>query len=637
MSDNDESHSSKPVDEGEEEKQDVHAFPPNVIEKQPEKVYCVSNPQSAAIKRGSYKKSNTLWFTLDTTKKEVNSALKKLTIDDKSSINNGSQATPRMKKTQTRKLKAVERLIENSSIKSEKRFLDEFTKLVDMVIDRPNATNIQKLRFLFESKGFRLSDPRISYIFTIVNELEKDNKDINFQLFKDLIKPWYTFFRKILQNHLTLNDILNFSDKTKRLFDKLDKDDMGGFIPEYISQLSHVNENDFWVSICTVEGQRLNFGKTDTYACMDHITSVVSYLIALEQHGQEIVSSYIGTEPSGQLYDSLELKDGLPHNPLISSGILTSCSLLFQDETWDRKYEKYANVVKKLTGGAKVDFNNEMYLSEISRADRNLALLYMLKEADTLPSDLPVKEILQFYTQTWCIELKIEEYAILAASLANGGIWPITEERVFSDPDAIKGVLSQMLSWGMNTYSGKWAFKAGLPCKTSVSGVTIMVIPNFMGIAVYSPKLDKNYNSKKSQIFLSNFVKLFGYDSIDHIYGAGIISKLGMKSSLGGNKEDASMNLLYFSKQNKIRDIRKWVAKGGDINFRDYDHRTALHMAANFGNFEIVKYLVFHGAQVNAKDRFNNTPIDEAREWGYNDIVEFMENPLDDSGSIQSM
>jgi len=98
-----------------------------------------------------------------------------------------------------------------------------------------------------------------------------------------------------------------------------------------------------------------------------------------------------------------------------------------------------------LIGGRKVDFNNEMFLSEIKRSDRNYCLLYMLQEAKTLPDNMDVKEIMQLYTQTCSIELKVQDYAVLAGSLANGGICPITEERVFSDPDAVKGVLSQML------------------------------------------------------------------------------------------------------------------------------------------------------------------------------------------------
>ena len=91
--------------------------------------------------------------------------------------------------------------------------------------------------------------------------------------------------------------------------------------------------------------------------------------------------------------------------------------------------------------GRKVDFNNKMYLSEIKRADRNYWLLYMLKEEKTLPSNSSIKQIIQLYTQTCSIELKIRDYAVLAASLANGGICPLTEDKVYWDSDAVKGVL----------------------------------------------------------------------------------------------------------------------------------------------------------------------------------------------------
>lgn len=198
--------------------------------------------------------------------------------------------------------------------------------------------------------------------------------------------------------------------------------------------------------------------------------------------------------------------------------------------------------------------------------------------------------------------------------------------KYFSEPDAIKGVLSQMLSWGMNTFSGKWAFKWGLPGKTSVSGVTILVIPNLMGIAVYSPKLDKYYNSKKGQIFLSNFVKLFNYDNIDNVYNAGIMKKMIMNSAI--NSSNDWFHLLYYAKQNKIREMRKSIARGCNINYRDYDDRTPLHLAWNYGNLEIVKYLVWHGASILALDRFNNSPLDEAIDNGFTEIEHFLRKEL---------
>lgn len=254
----------------------------------------------------------------------------------------------------------------------------------------------------------------------------------------------------------------------------------------------------------------------------------------------------------------------------------------------------------------------------------------MLQEAKTLPRNSDIKQIMQFYTQTCSIELKIQSYATLAASLANGGICPLTEERVFSDSDAVKGVLSQMISCGMNTYSGKWAFKCGLPGKTAVSGVTLLVVPNVLGVAVWSPKLDKHYNSKKGQIFLSNFIRLFNYNNIDNVYGAGIIQKMMNKSALSIIREKDSFNLLYLAKQNKLRDIRKSVAQGCSVNYRDYDSRTPLHLACNFGNLEIVKYLVSHGANIEIKDRFGNTPLNEARNSGFDEIVAYLEKCLKD-------
>ena len=106
----------------------------------------------------------------------------------------------------------------------------------------------------------------------------------------------------------------------------------------------------------------------------------------------------------------------------------------------------------------------------------------------------------------------------------------VTEERTFSDLDAVKGVLSQMLFWEIKTLSGKWEFKWGLPAKTSVSGVTVLIMSNHLGISVWCSKLDKYYDSTKAQKFLSNFVKEFNYNTIGHVYRAGKANKLIIKS-----------------------------------------------------------------------------------------------------------
>lgn len=177
-----------------------------------------------------------------------------------------------------------------------------------------------------------------------------------------------------------------------------------------------------------------------------------------------------------------------------------------------------------------------------------------------------------------------------------------------------------MLSCGMNTDSGIWAFKVGLPAKSSVSGVTICVIPNTMGVAVYSPLLNKAYNSIKASKFLMKFIHKFGYDCIDHVYSAGILNRKKVENE---EDENDSFHLLYYAKSS-LRDVRRSLAKGMDVNYADYDSRTPLHLAANYGNFKIVKYLVAHGARINVVDRFGNTPIDEAKINGFKEIEKFL-------------
>lgn len=272
------------------------------------------------------------------------------------------------------------------------------------------------------SKYFQPQDPRLQPMIEILDKCDEEDKDIEFEEFKFMAKPMYTLFRQVIQNHVVIKECEDFKARTQKIFDKVRDTSYGGFIPSYIPQLKKVNEESFAVSICTVDGQIFNFGDTDSFVSMQAISSVISYLIALEQHGQEDVSTFIGTEPSGKPFNSLELMDGIPHNPLINSGALTACSLLYQDETIDRKFEYYAKAIKRLIGGQKVHFNNEIYLSEIAHADRNYCLLYMLEEAGTLPEGSNVKKILEFYTMTCAIDLSVVDYGVLAASLANGGI-----------------------------------------------------------------------------------------------------------------------------------------------------------------------------------------------------------------------
>lgn len=82
----------------------------------------------------------------------------------------------------------------------------------------------------------------------------------------------------------------------------------------------------------------------------------------------------------------------------------------------------------------------------------------------------------------------------MAATLANRGVNPITGEQAVNSR-YIKDILSVMYTCGMYNFAGEWAYKVGIPAKSGVCGGIMAVVPNLMGIAVFSPPLDIRGNS----------------------------------------------------------------------------------------------------------------------------------------------
>ena len=94
------------------------------------------------------------------------------------------------------------------------------------------------------------------------------------------------------------------------------------------------------------------------------------------------------------------------------------------------------------------------------------------------------------------ITINSEAGAQISGTLANGGVNPTTNARVTSI-ESISDCLTLMYSCGMYDYSGQFAFEIGLPAKSGVSGCILLVVPNQMGICIWSPPLDKVGNSFK--------------------------------------------------------------------------------------------------------------------------------------------
>eukprot|EP00095_Tigriopus_kingsejongensis_P011529 maker-scaffold33_size549341-snap-gene-1.27 protein:Tk11529 transcript:maker-scaffold33_size549341-snap-gene-1.27-mRNA-1 annotation:"glutaminase kidney mitochondrial-like" len=409
------------------------------------------------------------------------------------------------------------------------------------------------------------------------------------------------------------------------------KDDYNGGVASYIPNMLEVGPSKWGVSICTVDGQRFSLGNADESFTIQSTCTPITYAITLNELGEDLVHKYQGRKPSGRMFNEIVLDDNnKPHNPLVNSGAIMSAALILQLvrpdlEDMASKFEFVHNYIKAMAGQEEVKFNNTVFLAERSSADRNFALAYFMRENGCFPPGLDMKKVLDFHFQLCSLEMTCESSSVVAATLAKGGVCPITGQRILTC-DAVTSVLSLMYSCGMYNYSGQFAFEVGLPAKSGGSGSLMLVVPNVMGITLWSPLLDNLGNSVRGVQFCTDLIKAYHFHRFD---GVGKMLSLNGKLDPTFKKyETASevvIQLLLAAAAGDTLSIQRSWLQDVDLNVGDYDGRTALHLASAEGHLECVKFLC-ETCQVNPDplDRWNRTPLTEAVEFQQVRVAQYL-------------
>ena len=394
---------------------------------------------------------------------------------------------------------------------------------------------------------------------------------------------------------------------------------------DYIPQLRRVDPEQLAIAICTVDGQRFSVGDAQVAFCLQSVSKTVSYCIALDEHGTEAVHQHVGREPSGQSFNELALNPkGLPHNPMVNAGAIMTCSLIRPQEDIADRFDHVAATWRRLAGGGRVGFNNAVYLSERHTADRNFALGYSMRESGAFRPGTDLQQTLEFYFQSCSIEVDAQMLAIAAASLANAGVCPLTEDPVFT-PGAVQSCLSLMSSCGMYDFSGEFAFTIGLPAKSGVSGALMLVIPGLMGICVWSPRLDEHGNSVRGIEFCRKLVAEYNVHVFDSLVtGRGRTAKRDPRRKKNQAQIEGVVALTWAASQGDLTEVRALVAAGVEPGTADYDGRTALHLAAAEGQPDVVRYLLAVGTDPQPVDRWGGTPLSDAEGNGHAEVIELI-------------
>ncbi|ESO83195.1 hypothetical protein LOTGIDRAFT_133855 [Lottia gigantea] len=519
-------------------------------------------------------------------------------------------------------------------------------RIFDSLCDSEQYLPILKFKSQLRKAGLRETDPRLAETMKNLAQFQRSVAEmegvhsihLDRDTFRKCVGDNIILISKAFHNNFIIPEFQTFCQSIDDLYWKV-KSNTNGKVASYIPQLARYSA-DFWgVSICTIDGQRYSIGDVNIPLCLQSISKPLTYALALNEHSPDLVHEYVGHEPSGRQFNEIKLNaDDKPHNPMINAGAIVLCSLLKQGSNLADRFDYTSEMFKKLAGNEHISFNNSVFLSERETADRNFALAYYLREYKCFPKGTHVMETLDFYFQLCSVEVTCQSGSVIAASLANGGICPITGERILN-PYSVRNTLSLMHSCGMYDYSGQFAFDVGLPSKSGVSGGVMLVVPNVMGIFLWAPPLDIYGNSCKGIQFCEELVDNFNFHNYDNLRYTQ--RKQDPRLQKFTHRANSVVQLLFAAKNGDITALRRCYLSGLDMNLTDYDGRTALHVASAEGHTEAVIFLL-EKCKVSPFecDRWDYTALDDAKKFHKTEVVTILEkymstNPKQQDNSQQ--
>lgn len=266
----------------------------------------------------------------------------------------------------------------------------------------------------------------------------------------------------------------------------------GGELASYIPELAKVDPNGFGICLVTLDGVAYSVGDSESLFTIQSISKPFVYATALADRGQDFVAHRVGVEPSGDAFNSISLnpQTGAPLNPMINAGAIASTSLV-EGDTPDAQWQRIEASMAAFMG-RDIHVDESVYRSESETGFRNRAIAWMLKNFGITDGD-PMASLENYFRQC-SILVSCRDLAYMAATLANGGVHPVTGKRALPD-EHVERVLSVMATCGMYDYAGSWLYEVGIPAKSGVGGGIIAALPGRFGIGVFSPRLDEKGNS----------------------------------------------------------------------------------------------------------------------------------------------
>jgi glutaminase len=285
-----------------------------------------------------------------------------------------------------------------------------------------------------------------------------------------------------------------------------------GKVADYIPELAKADPNWFGISVVAVDGQAVEVGDYQQTFSLQSVSKPFVFGMAIGDHGREEVLAKVNVEPTGEAFNSIVLDEDTnrPFNPLVNAGAIATADLI-EGRDYSERIRRMLAMFSRYFGRT-VNVDNAIFMSERTSGHRNRAIGHLMLNFGMVKDR--VEETLELYFQQCSLMVSSHDLAVMGATLANGGVNPITGERAIQ-AEYVKDVLSIMFTCGMYDYAGEWAFRVGLPAKSGVGGGIVAVVPGRFGIGIFSPPLDAKGNSVRGVSVCRELSDRFGLHAFE--------------------------------------------------------------------------------------------------------------------------
>lgn len=314
---------------------------------------------------------------------------------------------------------------------------------------------------------------------------------MNTQILVDESRKYST----VSTGHLPPNELVKtLVDQAYNRFKSVDQ----GKVADYIPALAQVPRQLFGLCVVGVGGSVYAAGDTEYEFSIQSVSKPFVFALICQAIGEDEARQKLGVNSTGLPFNSviaIERTNEGTSNPMVNSGAIAATSLA-PGETAEQKWQFIQNGLSRFAGRS-LSLNHEVYQSEAATNQRNKGIAKILQAYDRIFFD-PI-EATDIYTKQCSLNVTAKDLAVMAATLANGGVNPLTREHII-DSIHCQHVLAVMVTAGLYENSGDWLYETGLPGKSGVSGGLVTVSPGKGGLGTFAPPLDDAGNSVKGQL-----------------------------------------------------------------------------------------------------------------------------------------